>query len=114
MKRAYNDLQRTTELGACGVAILLVRQVTGLTVVRASKKGTGFDYWLGRPTSEERLPFQESARLEVSGILSGTESQFSSRVKKKRRQTEVSDSTRLPAYAVVVEFGQPQAEVSER
>lgn len=114
MKRAYNDLQRTTELGACGIAILLVREVTGLTVIRASKKGTGFDYWLGRPSSKDTLPFQESARLEVSGILSGTESQFSSRVKKKRQQTETSDITRLPAYAVVVEFGQPQAEVSER
>lgn len=114
MKRAYNDLQRATELGACGIAILLVRRVTGLTAIRASRKGNGFDYWLGPASTEGRLPFQDAARLEVSGLLHGTDAQFSTRVKQKLRQTEASDETRLPAYAIVVEFGHPQAEVSER
>lgn len=39
MRRAYNDLERTTELGAYGVAILLVRDLTGLTAIRQSRKG---------------------------------------------------------------------------
>lgn len=114
MKNTYNDMQRTTEQGACGIAIMLVRYVTGLTVVEQSKKGTGFDYWMGPDESEECLPFANKARLEVSGILSGTPSQFVTRVKQKLEQTKTSDSTGLTAYAIVVEFGKPQAEVGKR
>jgi len=114
MRRTHNDMERATEHGACGVAIILVRKLTGLTVVRQSKKGTGFDYWIGTEEGEDTLPFQSTARLEVSGILHGTASQFATRVKKKLEQTKASDSTRLTAYAVVVEFGRPQAEVGER
>lgn len=114
MRRAYNDLERATELGACGIAILLVRGVTGLTAIQASKKGGGFDYWLGPDNGDDQLVFQNATRLEVSGILSGTESQFRTRVKQKLKQTEASDDTGLQAYAVVVEFGKPQAEVAER
>lgn len=114
MRRAYNDMERATELGAYGVAILLVRDLTGLTVIRQSRKGTGFDYWLGKDDGANALVFQDTARLEVSGILSGTESQFTTRLKQKLKQTEASDGTRLPAYAVVVEFGRPQAEVGKR
>jgi len=114
MRRAYNDLQRATELGACGVALLLVRGLTGLTAIRASRKGTGFDYWLGGNDDNDELVFQDAARLEVSGILCGTDSQFLTRVKQKLKQTEASDETGLRAYAVVVEFGKPRAEVAER
>lgn len=114
MRRAHNDLERATELGACGIAILLVRDRTGLTAIEQSRKGTGFDYWLGQPGAEDQLVFQNAARLEVSGILSGTDSQFASRVKQKLKQTEASDSSGFPAYACVVEFGKPQAEVAER
>ena len=114
MRRAYNDLERATELGAYGIAIMLIKEQTGLAVVWQSKKGTGFDYWLGPVEAEDQLVFQNSARLEVSGILSGTESQFLTRVKQKLKQTTASDETGLPAYAVVVEFGCPQAEVAKR
>jgi hypothetical protein len=115
MRRAYFDLQRATELGACGVALLLAREVTGLTAVQQSRKGTGFDYWLG-PIEQPRdaLIFQNSARLEVSGLLSGTDKQFAARLRQKLNQSKPSDETRLPAFAVVVEFGRPQAQVAKR
>ncbi|MBI3467476.1 MAG: hypothetical protein HY000_31085 [Planctomycetes bacterium] len=115
MRRAHHDLQRATEFGACGVALLLAREVTGLTAIQQSRKGTGFDYWLG-PADQPRdlLVFQNSARLEVSGILEGTDKQIIARLKQKLRQSEPSDATRLPAYAVVVEFGRPQAELAKR
>lgn len=113
MRRAYADMGRATELGACGVALLLIRQVTGLTAIHQSRKGTGFDYWLG-PANSTGLVFQEAARLEVSGLLTGTETQFKSRLKQKLQQPARSDDTRLPAYAVVVEFSRPQAQVAER
>jgi hypothetical protein len=114
MKATYNDMQNSTEFGACGIAILVVRKITGLTVIEQSKKGTGFDYWLGADEDDEVLPFANKARLEVSGILSGTPSQFKARIKQKLRQTETSDSSGLTAYAVVVEFSKPLAEIGKR
>lgn len=110
-RRTFNDMQDATEFGACGIAILLVLALTGFTVVERSRKGTGFDYWLGHPTG---LPFQNKARLEVSGILRGTEGQIAARMREKLKQTEASDETLLPAYAVVVEFSRPRAEVGKR
>jgi hypothetical protein len=114
MRRAYEDLERATELGAYGVAILLVRDQTGLTAIRQSRKGTGFDYWLGPDGTDDQLVFQNAARLEVSGILSGTDSQFLTRVRQKLKQTQASDSSGLPAYACVVEFSRPQAEIATK
>ena len=111
MRRAYHDIPEATEQGAYGLAILIVRAITGLTVVERSVKGTGFDYWLGEDAGH---PFQGKARLEVSGMLEGTASQFNARVKQKEKQTRLSDKSRLPAYVVVVEYGEPKARVSKR
>lgn len=108
MRRCYADLQEATEFGACGLAILLVRAVVGYTVIERSVKGTGFDYWLGY---EDELPFQNKARLEVSGILAGDDGQITTRVKQKREQTTLTDRIALPAYIVVVEFSRPKAQV---
>lgn len=80
-------------------------------MTQRSRKGTGFDYWLG---DEADMPFQNKARLEVSGIRNGDQKIIKARVREKLTQTEVSDKTRLPAYVVVVEFGRPVAEVRQR
>ena len=103
MKNCYNDLQDSTENGAYGLAFLLIKQLTDYTVIQRSRKGPGFDYWLGR---EGNSLFQNTARLEVSGILKGTASKIASRVKQKLAQVSPSDGT-SPAYIVVVEFGNP-------
>lgn len=108
--RGSYDLEEATEYGACGVAILLMREQTGLTVQRALKGG-GFDYWLG--TAEGELPFQHQARLEVSGIRRGDSSRIKARVTEKLEQTHPSDGT-MPAYVVVVEFGRPLAHVEKK
>ena len=104
MRRCHNDLQDATEQGAYGVAILAVRELVNLTVVERSRKGTGFDYWLG---DENDYPFQNKARLEVSGILEGDQSIIDARVKQKIEQTTRSDATRLPSYVAVLEYSQP-------
>jgi len=109
IKKTWNDTQEMTEYGASGVAILLILKLTKYTVIERSRKGTGFDYWLGDKNS--LLPFQSSARLEVSGILKGDNTIFNSRVKQKLKQTFPTDSTNLPAYVVVVEFGLPKAKM---
>lgn len=109
--RSWQDEQHTTEQGACAVAVLLADQELDFRVIRTSARGTGFDYWMGDANTEL---FQDKARLEVSGIRRGTNSQIRQRVRQKLQQTMKSDSSRLPVYVVVVEFGQPRAQVKER
>lgn len=108
-RRSYADMQEATERGACGVAILIAREATGKVVVERSKKGTGFDYWLG-DADDDDLPFQRSSRLEVSGILSGTKTQIDSRIRQKKEQIAPTDHI-APGYVVVVEFGTPVARI---
>ena len=110
-RRTHNDHQEATELGACAVAISVIHDAAGFAVVERSRKGTGFDYWLG---DDCPYPFQKKARLEVSGILRGTEGDLERRVNKKCRQTERSDCTRMDAFVAVVEFGHPMAKVVKR
>jgi len=105
--RSWNDPEETTEFAACGIAFLLILELTDYTVIKRSRKGTGFDYWLGDKDDMETLPFQDKARLEVSGIREEEkESKIRARAKQKLQQSEKSN-THLPAYAVVVEFGIP-------
>jgi hypothetical protein len=112
MRRCWADAQVTTEHGAYGIAALLMPNLTGLTFIERSIKGTGFDFWLGQ---ESNLLFQKKARLEVSGIRKGNESEIKARIKQKKEQTKRSDNTyRLPAYIIVVEFGEPQSRVVRR
>lgn len=107
-RRTYADMQEATELGACGVAILVVKEATAKVVVERSKKGTGFDYWLGDTSDDDGLPFAGASRLEVSGILAGTKSQIQSRIKQKKGQLAPSDHL-APGFVAVVEFGTPIA-----
>lgn len=106
-RRCWNDEEYTTEQAAYGVAFLLILQLTNLTVIERSRKGTGFDYWLGTQDSTATLPFQRMVRLEVSGIRKGNRSQINARVKQKTEQTRASDAQGLPAYIIVVEFSRP-------
>lgn len=106
-RRCWSDEGYTTEQAAYGIAFLLILQLTDLTVIERSRKGTGFDYWLGSQDSTATLPFQRMARLEVSGIRKGNRSQINARVKQKIEQTGASDAEGLPAYIIVVEFSRP-------
>jgi hypothetical protein len=111
MHGTYADLQEATSFGACGVAIVVALEVTGLTVLQQARKGGGFDYWLG---SRPEDLFQNASRLEVSGILEGDEPRIRSRINSKKKQTERSDGTGLPAFACVVEFSRPEAHLVKR
>jgi hypothetical protein len=113
-RRCWNDEEYTTEQAAYSIAFLLILQLTNLTVIERSRKGTGFDYWLGSQDSNLMLPFQRMARLEVSGIRKGSRSQINARVKQKTEQTRASDAEGLPAYIIVVEFSRPISIVSAK
>jgi hypothetical protein len=54
------------------------------------------------------------ARMEVSGLLRGSDTQINSRAIQKQRQTAKSDDTGLSAYVVIVEFSRPKAKVAQR
>jgi hypothetical protein len=113
-RRAWADEQVTTEHGACGVAVLLVKEVYGLVVLERSRKRNGFDYWLGKPTASLSELFQGKTRMEVSGIRAGTESSIAARTRAKAKQTAVSDALGLPAIIAVVEFSQPRTRLGKR
>ena len=108
--RCHNDFQEATEFGACGIAIELVRELTGLVVVLRSRKGTGFDYWLGHSGDESREP---KARLEVSGILNGNDALIRSRLRAKLAQMEQSIESGLPGYVAILSFSAPEARVAK-
>ncbi|MDD9859041.1 MAG: hypothetical protein OXU40_01160 [Nitrospira sp.] len=112
MRRSWNDRENATENGAYGIAILVVLKIKHLHVLEQSKKGTGFDYWLGSPDDED-AKFETKARLEVSGIRKGSRALISGRVNQKLDQTKKSDG-KHPAVVVVVEFGTPQTHVVDR
>jgi hypothetical protein len=102
----YGDLDVATEYGAMGLAVLLSIRLTKYTTIERSMKGSGFDFWLGDKDSEM---FQKKARLEISGLFHGTESQFKSRIKQKIEQTNVSDNTGFDCFVSVIEFSKPIA-----
>ena len=106
-RRTWADLREATEKGAEGVAILLIRRETGYVAVERAAIGTHIDRWLGY---ESDAPyFQRKARLEVSGILRGSDGDVRRRVREKMDRLGLT-SHRLPAYVVVVEFSGPLAE----
>ena len=109
--RTYTDMQYTTEHGAVCLAIMLTKYFTPYTVIERSRKGTGFDYWLGDQDSQL---FQRKARLEVSGILQGDDTAMINRYYSKITQTEKSDDTGLPAYISIIEFSKPKAIFKEK
>ena len=103
------DMQEATEDGAVAVVLLAIREHTGKVVMERAAKGWGFDYWLGleNTVEENDLPFQDLTRLEVSGILHGSQSQVNTRVQGKLNQVQVSDDV-CPAIVGVVEFSTPR------
>ena len=135
-RRTWNDGDEATEDGAAGIATLLANQEIGhLVIIRARKstpqEPTGFDYWLGDDNIAEMSDVEQAAtesladllanehlvariRLEVSGIRNAGDKVIRDRARRKLRQMNRSDASGLPAYAIVVEFGHPLAEVRRK
>lgn len=111
-RNSYKDLQEATEYGACGIAILLMRHLTGKIVLERSIKGPGmgFDYWLGDNDNDDL--FAGKTRLEVSGILSGNEKDLKTRATQKKKQMHPS-SNLGPGYVGIIEFSKPYAHMEE-
>ena len=130
-RRTWADPSEATEDGAAGIAALLAIREIGYTIVLRSYKSTGIDYWLGNNDQSDVTAAERTltsalqslledddlivkGRMEVSGILNGDDRQIRARTRLKLSQTDQSDSSGLPAYVVVVEFGRPVAEVTRK
>ena len=86
-----------------GIAVLLAQKEIGYTVIERSRKGPGFDSWMGEGVSE---PFQHEALLEISGIRKGCDRDDASQTQAEAKTlTDRSDGS-LPAFVIVVEFEQ--------
>lgn len=108
IRRSYADLQMAVEYAAIGVAIAVIRDITGLSVIGRSFKAAGFDFWLG---TEADALFQHKVRLEVSGILRSDEATIRTRLSQKYAQ--VSRLGDVPILIAVVEFGTPRMLVAQ-
>lgn len=109
---AHRDLTDATEDGAVALAILVARVHLEYEVIQRSRKGSGFDYLLRTVDPGALAPY---ARLEVSGILKGTERTIASRVRRKVRQVRIGRSRYgdTPAFIAVIEFSTPLARIEE-
>ena len=115
-RRSWNDPENATEHGAVGIAILIAKAEIGYSVIEASRRGTGFDYWLGEKPAGAKVPDESlvyKAGLEISGIRKGDDQIIRARVREKLQQADRVDHPQLEIYVIVVEFGRPLAEVKK-
>ena len=109
--RTYADMEYTVEHGAICISAMLAVILTPYTIIERSRKGTGFDYWLG---DKDSVLFQKKARLEVSGILKGDDTAIRRRYTAKEEQTRKTDGLQLPTYISIVEFSTPKTLFDKR
>jgi hypothetical protein len=112
--RTWKDKRVAAENAAYGLAGLLIFELTEYELIERAVDHTGIDFWLGKKFFDEDKPFKREARLEVSGIFEGNKSEIKARLKQKLKQTGQSDHTKLPAYAIIVEFSKPMAQVIKK
>lgn len=111
MKRTWADRDHATENAAYCIALLLMHDRKGLISIERSARENGFDYWIGVKGAGSGL-FQKRARLEVSGIRHGSESQVLKRLEEKMIRLKKYKEP-LPAIVIVVEFGKPAVRIAE-
>ena len=116
MRRTHADLPRAVERGACAIAALVCERQQGLFVAEHScqmaRRGGGFHNWLA-PADDDQLLFQSRSRLEVSGILTGSETQVRRRIQEELERLAKFESV-APTWVMVVEFSRPVAQTVRR
>ena len=112
MKNTWYDRREASEMGAAGLAILVIHSRTKFTVLRRmdQDEDTGMDYWLSKSKGHEDLTenfLLGYARLEVAGRRSDSAKSIEKLVRDKLKRSRKSDGTGTLAYVVVVEFSKP-------
>jgi hypothetical protein len=110
--KAHYNIDDALPFGAEAIAFFVCITNTNYDHLNRAIRKTGIDYWLGYKNANPNLPFQNSGRLEISGILTESETNtIEKRIKEKINQTIQSDKTTLPVYIVVVSFDRPYAKM---
>lgn len=106
--------QRTTELGATAIALILIREVTEFTAIQEASIGTTVDYFLTSKEIDDTYIFNNNqAYCEVRGIREEKKGNtINQAVKKKVDRLNVPED--LPTYVVVVEFSKPFSRVTRK
>lgn len=112
MKNTWHDRREASEVGAAGVAILVILAFTEYTILRRMDidEKTGMDYWLSKNGNLGDLTenfLQGDARLEVAGRRSASSGTIRGIVRGKLKRSTKSDKTGTPAYVIVMEFSKP-------
>ncbi|MCY3936354.1 MAG: hypothetical protein OXG09_10270 [Chloroflexi bacterium] len=113
MRNTWFDRREASEMGAAGLALLVVLKFTDYTVLRRTDidEDPGIDYWLSKNSGVDEPTenfLKGDARLEVAGRRSvKSTGKIESLVRDKIKQAGKSDKTGKPAYVVVVEFSRP-------
>jgi hypothetical protein len=105
LDRTYAEQTTATNFGAVCISSLLALKLTDFTIISQAVIGTGIDYWLGQ---KDDILFQNTARLEISGIFSNP-NEVNSRFNEKIKQTSKTDYTKLLAYVSIIDFATPKA-----
>ena len=112
--RAIAEPTQATNHGACAIALLLLRELTEFTAVEQAVIGTAFDYHIalkGRLKGQsDDLPFNDTTRMEVSGLRNETPSNTVKR-RLKEKIDRLKPKGSLPALIVIVEFSEPWSTV---
>lgn len=105
VQRAHGNDIEATEFGACACVLAAVELIDGLVAIGRADTGTGADYYIAPKgtTIEDLGSFDDSVRLEVSGMDRGSESAVDQRLKEKLKQASAGNSD-SPAMAGVVGF----------
>jgi hypothetical protein len=123
MRRWLRDQNKSVDLGACAIALLLIPELLPLMPVEQSETGDGVDYYLAEVSEDagdNDLIFNTgyAAHLEISGIHSETSTNtIDARIADKRRRLRAirsgsaSRTRDLPTYVCVVEFSRPTTKV---
>ncbi len=106
-KRAWHNDDDATRDGAYSLSLAAVQAELGLVAVRRAETRTGADYYLVEAGVDgeagDPAEFENSYRLEVSGVALGSEVDVRRRLRTKLMQLRRGTSN-LPACAVVVGF----------
>ena len=119
MKNTWYDRREASEMGAAGLAILVILAFTEYTILRRMDidEKTGMDYWLSKSANVGNLTenfLKGDARLEVAGRRSASTGTIRDIVQSKLKRSKKSDDTGTPAYIVVVEFSSPVVYIEKR
>lgn len=114
IKAFGGNKNKTTEIGATPIALLLILEVTDFTAIEEAPVGTTVDYFLTSKEIDDTYIFNNiEAYCEIRGIREEKEGNtirraVADKVKRLKKQED------LPTYIVVVEFSKPFSRITCR